>query len=270
MTKSWVWAGLALAGAAGGVLLLAGPEDGGGSRLVSAEEAQRMALARFRTYQGSPSEVVVRVPAPEGAAVVRAVVDHRRHRAVGWYQAGGQREPGLLAWDGGGLAVAEPRQTPQRPGPRQAPQPPRQSAGSAARAAARLEPSAWTRRPFGRAPLDAALRLTLAMAADRPENPQLLAQSGPLHLRTEQIDGHRYDVLSGPRPRPHASASTTAPTKPTAAGRSPLTYWIGGDGELRRITADFGADRTVSIDLTRTRVRPGVPDTPWKPRPAAQ
>ncbi|WP_105969966.1 hypothetical protein [Streptomyces geranii] len=240
------WAAGALAAAVAvvcGALLLTGG-DGSGPRPLSADEAQRMALARFRTYRISPSEITVRTTsgdrADDGTAVVRAVVDHRRHRAVGWYEVGGAgRSDGrLLAWDRSGLAVA-PADTAS-------------SATGALRAAGRLEASAWTRRAFGAAPLDTALKLALSLGADRPDNAQLLAQAGPLRLRDERVDGRRYDVFSGPRP------------KVSLGARSPLSYWVGDGGELRRVRVDLGEGRGISLDLGGVRVRGvGVPGAPW-------
>jgi hypothetical protein len=107
-------------------------------------------------------------------------------------------------------------------------------------------------------PLDAGLRLVLGMGSDRPDNAQLLAQSGPLWLRDDRIDGRPLDVFSGPRPRPQGSASPS--------GRSPLAYWIDTDGDLRRLTATLGQDRTVTVDVTARQVAGKLPDNPWKPR----
>ncbi|WP_406118155.1 hypothetical protein [Streptomyces sp. NBC_00989] len=251
--RALTWAALTLVAAlsACGWLWLTG-HDGSGPRPLTASETQRLALARFRTYQGSPTEVTVHAPVPGATAVVHAVVDQRRHRAVGWYEttSGTARDGrGLLAWDGTGLALARPKGTTVAVG----------SVPQAVREAGRLTPDAWIRRPFGHDAFDTALRLTLTMAADRPDNAQLLAQSGALHLREEDVDGSSYDVFSGPRPRPNASASP-------AAGRSPLTYWIAPDGRLRRVAANLDTGHTATIDLGATRVRPGVPGTPWSPR----
>ncbi|NEB05967.1 hypothetical protein [Streptomyces sp. SID13726] len=196
-------------------------------RPVSGPEAQRMALTRFRVYRASPSAVTVRAVTPSGTTVVRAVVDHRRHRAVGTYGDEGGQARGRLAWDLSGVAVARG-----------------------------AEGRKWVRREFGAAPLDIGLRLVLSLAADRPDNAQLLAQSGPLWLRDEQIGDRSYGVFSGPRPRPRGTGGAPA-------GRSPLAYWIDTDGDLRRVTATLGQGRAVHIDVTAGHVRGGVPEGPW-------
>lgn len=244
--RGWWVAGVLAALTCGG-LLLTGGDDFAAPRPLSADEAQRMALARFRTYRISPSEITLRAASGYGTAVVRAVVDHRGHRAVGWYEVTGAGRPdgGLLAWDQSGLAVADG--TPTAP------------AKDALRAAGRLKATAWTRRAFGAAPLDTALKLALSLGADRPDNAQLLAQSGPLRLRDERVDGRRYDVFSGPRPRPNASASHPG------RARSPLSYWIGDDGDLRRVRADLGKGRSITMDLGGVRVRGAAfPGAPWE------
>ncbi len=244
--RTWWAVGVLTAAACGGLLLTGGGDPG--PRPLSADEAQRMALARFRTYRVSPSEITVRAESGDGTAVVRAVVDHRKHRAVGRYEVTGAGRPdgGLLAWDPSGLAVAAGSTT--------------ATAEGAVRAAGRLKREAWSRRAFGEAPLDTALKLALSLGADRPDNAQLLAQAGPLRLRDERVDGRRYDVFSGPRPRASASARP-------AASRSPLSYWIGDEGDLRRVRVDLGKGRWITMDLGGVRVRGvSVPGAPWGER----
>ncbi|MHC5909374.1 hypothetical protein ACVNF4_36775, partial [Streptomyces sp. S6] len=129
-------------------------------------------------------------------------------------------------------------------------------ARDALRAAARLTGTSWASRPYGNTPLDTALQVALALSADRPDNAQLLAQSGPLHLREDTVDGRPYAVLSGPRPRPAASAAPLT-------GRSPVTYWIDADGAVRRVTVRLGEKQNVTLDLTGEKVRGSVPKGPW-------
>ncbi|SER78619.1 hypothetical protein SAMN04487983_102247 [Streptomyces sp. yr375] len=245
--KKFLIAGGVLGGVVGGVTaaLVAwsgGPGDPVGPRPLTSDEAQRMALARFHAYRASPSAVTVRSVAPGGTVVVTAVVDQRAHRAVGEYRTAGTR--GLLAWDLADVGVARRGGAPGAP-------------GDVLRAVRAVGERQWTRRRITRDPLDVGLRLALSLAADRPDNAQLLAQSGPLWLREERIDGRSYGVFSGPRPRP---ASGGAPP----VGRSPLTYWIDADGTLRRVTADLGPGRSVTVDITAGKVPGKVPEVPWK------
>ncbi|MBW8801592.1 MAG: hypothetical protein JF597_51095 [Streptomyces sp.] len=237
MRSPWTWTALAAVTGLCATLpfLLAGGED---PRPLSAAEARRMALAPLRAYQDSPAEVTVRAPLPGGTAVVRAVVDEQRHRGVGWFDTGDAAERGLLAWDGAGLEVARPR-VDGSAGPLARPA----STADAVRDAARLRPTAWIRRRYGPASLDTALRLTLSLAAARPDDARRIARSGRRHLGTDRIDGRRYDVFS--------------------AADGPLKYWIDGAGRLRRVREDLDDDRTIVVDVTGARVRTAVPDGPW-------
>ncbi|MDN3020283.1 hypothetical protein [Streptomyces sp. S.PB5] len=283
-TKRLLTAGAVVA--AGGLTAVAAMSvTGGGSadgpRPVSADEAQRMAQARFRVYRASPSAVTLRVTTTAGDTTIRAVVDHRRHRAVGMYDAEADGGRGLLAWDSSGVAVArgtEKGAAGKKPGAagdgaakpeesgRKGAEAARPGASGTAvaetparevlRAARGVEKKKWARRGFVGGPLDVGLRLVLGMASDRPENAQLLAQSGPLWLRDDRIEGRSLDVFSGPRPRPQGSAAPS--------GSSPLAYWIDDDGDLRRLTATLGQSRTVTVDVTEHQVAGKLPAGPWK------
>ncbi|WP_405017671.1 hypothetical protein OHV05_12055 [Kitasatospora sp. NBC_00070] len=226
----WAAGGLtaALVAGVGGWLW---PADGPTARPVTRDEAGRLALARFTTYEASPARVRVTVPGRNGDTVVDGAVDYRSHHAVGSYRAPGT-DSGLLAWDQEGLGVA--------PG------------ASDLSAAATMPRAAWSPRAFSSDPFDVGLQLVMRLAADRPDNAQLLAEQGPRWLRSERIDARSYDVFSGPRPRSAAEP-----------GDSPLTYWIDGDGGLRRVTVRVtGLERPVTVDFTGGRAE-AVPATPW-------
>jgi hypothetical protein len=266
--KIWVAAiaaTTALAGALTALLLLLPGNGGTSPHPVSADDAQRLALARFRAYEASPAEVTVRLPAAEtgdGTITVRAVVDHHAHRAVGAYEIVDDTRTvqGLLAWDQEGIAVARPPAAAPGAEPgRTRTRPPAPdivtTAAQAVRRAGTLKREEWTRRPYSTAPLDRALRLVVSVAADRPDNAALLARSGPLWLRDERLDGHGYGVFSGPRPTPSVSASP--------ADDSTLTYWIDADGNLRRVTARMSPGHYATVDFVATRVRTVVPGAPW-------
>ncbi|MER5403750.1 hypothetical protein [Streptomyces sp. NPDC002769] len=242
------------------LLLSSGGEDPT-PRALSADEARRMALARFRAYEASPAEVTVRLPPvgeETGTVTVRAVVDHRARRAVGAYEMvdGARTLRGLLSWDPGGVAMARPPAPVPGGAPGRRTRPPERdavtTAAQAVRRARTLKSGRWARRPYSTSPLDRALRLVLSVAADRPGDARRLARSGPLWLREEDLDGHGYDVFSGPHP-------TASP-----ADTSPLTYWIGTGGDLRRITARVTPGHYATVDFVAARVPTGVPGTPWE------
>lgn len=266
--KVWVSAdaATAVAGAALTAVLITGSGNGGGnadegsgpradsaSASDSAYEAQRTALAltRFRTSRAAdgPSEVTVRLPsAGAGTVTVRAVADHRVHRAVGVYEVtdDGHTMRGLLAWDLEGIAVAGS----QVPAPdsalgskaRPAAPGPVTTAVQAARRASTLKAGRWTRHPYGTAPLDQALRLALSVAADRPASTRLPA------------DSHRW--------APRAPGADAPAVRPEASAL-PQTYSLDADGDLRRITAEVAPGRQATVDFAATRARAGVPSAPW-------
>ncbi|MEV7170477.1 hypothetical protein AB0O18_12340 [Streptomyces sp. NPDC093224] len=283
--------GALLAGTAAAVLTAAAVAvwalvPDGGPRPVTGDEAQRLALARFSMYERSPVPVVVRAPMGDGTVEVEALVDYRKHRAVGTYRIvpSGGRVPdraagGLVAWDATGLALAGPG---------------RRTSGEAAvvQAVRELGPGAWSPRRYTSDPFDLALRMVMNMGADRPENAQLLAQGGARWLRDEDRDGRAVGVFSGPRPVPTHGATAGTPAGPSAAapgpsqagpatsagavprpagrpatGRSPLTYWVDADGSLQRVEVRPAGQAVPSvIEAGGAASRLAVPDTPWQRR----
>ncbi|MFJ9434286.1 hypothetical protein ACIRQY_32145 [Streptomyces sp. NPDC101490] len=232
-------------------------------RPVTTEEASRLALSRLGLYQASP--VAVRLTAAEGGDVVvrvRGVVDYRNHRAVGRYQvsgasgasprpgtqgpSSGQLDQGLIVWDGGGLGLAPAHQDDGSPFWEQAERIPR---------------SGWSARSYTSDPLDAGLQLMIGLGADRPDNPLLLAQSGARWLARERVDGRDHDRFAGPRAR------GAAPGPGSDGGRSPLTYWVDGDGGLRRVTMRMpGLGVPTTLEFLGHDSRARLPEAPWATR----
>ncbi|MFF2012316.1 hypothetical protein ACFVWY_24975 [Streptomyces sp. NPDC058195] len=223
-------------------------------RPVTMDEASRLAMSRLNLFQASP--VAVTLTATEGGGVVvrvKGVVDYRNHRAVGSYRVTGssgtsgattgQLDHGLIVWDSGGLGLAPA---------------PKGDNGPPWRQAERVPRSGWSARSYTADPMDAGLQLLIELGADRPDNPLLLAQSGARRLGRDRIDGRAYDRFAGPR------AQGSTPGAGPDGGRSPLTYWVDGDGGLRRVTmrmAGLGTPATVEF-LGRDR-RAKLPEAPW-------
>ncbi|MFI6645507.1 hypothetical protein [Streptomyces sp. NPDC050504] len=268
-------AALGAAGAVGAAVLL--PDEEEDSRPVTLAEAQQLASARFGLYDSGTVRVALTLPGSGGTTTVNGMVDYRAHRAVGRYATQGPvASTGLIAWDATGLAVALPdgpgpgKAAPGGPGPGKS-----GGAGAAAsgddpaqlvRAAAANE--SWSPRAYTTDPLDVALRLVMALGNDRPDNAQLLAQSGPRRLRQETLSGTDYTVFSGPRPR--ATASAPAPGAAPARTDSPLTYWVDGSGRLGRVEARLATlSDPARWDITRAPAGLKVPGGPWKGRAAA-
>ncbi|MER6097537.1 hypothetical protein ABT154_17100 [Streptomyces sp. NPDC001728] len=229
-------------------------------RPVTTEEASRLALSRLGLYRASP--VAVALTAAEGGDVVvrvQGIVDYRNHRAVGTYRvtgASGRAQPsgaagppaqrldqGLIVWDAGGLGLAATPEGDGSPFWQQAERVPR---------------SGWSGRSYTSDPLDAGLQLLIGLGADRPDNPLLLAQSGARWLARERVDGRDYDRFAGPRAQ--GAARGTGPD----GGRSPLTYWVDGDGGLRRVTMRMpGLGVPTTLEFFGRDGLAKLPEAPW-------
>ncbi|MER7767402.1 hypothetical protein [Kitasatospora sp. NPDC096140] len=229
--------------AAGGLVVYRTVSDEADERPVTSDEASRLALSRLNLYQAAP--VGVTLTAAEGGGVtirVEGVVDYRTHRGVGRYRTTGASGPldhGLIIWDTGGLGLAPEPAGVDGPAWQQAEHVPRQG---------------WSPRSYTADPLDSGLSLVVQLGADRPDNPLLLAQSGARWLGRDRIDGRGYDRIAGPR------AQGSAPD----GGRSPLTYWVDGDGALRRVTMRMaGLGTPTTADFSGHDAAAKLPEAPW-------
>ncbi|GAA2262889.1 MULTISPECIES: hypothetical protein [Kitasatospora] len=236
--------------AAGGLAVYRTVSEEAVERPVTGDEASRLAVSRLNLYQASP--VTVTLTATEGGGVVvrvKGIVDYRTHRAVGSYEVtgaagdaragAGQLDHGLIVWDTGGLGLA--------PAPKGDTDPPWQQAEHVPRAG-------WSPRSYTADPLDAGLQLLIQLGADRPDNPLLLAQSGARWLGRDRIDDQSYDRFAGPR------AQGAAPD----GGRSPLTYWVDGDGTLRRVAMRMaGLGTPTTVDFSGRNGEAKLPEAPW-------
>ncbi|MBD0676910.1 hypothetical protein [Streptomyces sp. CBMA156] len=246
--------------AAGGLVAYRAVSDEATERPVTTDEAGRLALSRLNLYQASPVSVVLTADEGGGVSIrVEGIVDYRNHRGVGRYRttgASGPMDHGLIVWDTGGLGLApEPAGT----GPTGAP-----TAGTgtstgtgsdapAWQLAEHIPRQGWSPRTYTADPLDAGLNLLVQLGADRPDNPLLLAQSGARWLGRDRIDGRDHDRIAGPR------AQGAAPD----GARSPLTYWVDGDGGLRRVTMRMpGLGTPTTVDLTGRQADAKLPEAP--------
>ncbi|MFD4242416.1 hypothetical protein ACFWP3_12585 [Streptomyces sp. NPDC058525] len=203
-------------------------------RPLTAEEADRMALARFTAYRRGTGEVTATVPSGGRTITLTGRIDWRRHQ--GYAEIRDDARPPareLVHWTPGGVA-ALPRWTgglPDRP-----------------------PASGWEVHrllPHGSA-LDSVLLLLLHLGADRPDNAQLLARSDARRLRDDRIGAVPVLVATGPG----------APGAPAGQGRPSSTrYWIDGEGRLLRFQARVASEvQWATADLPATG--------PAKPLPA--
>lgn len=240
---------------------------GDGPRAITSSEAERLAVARFHAYENGPHRITLKIDDGGDSYEVRGLIDYRKHRAVGTYAAGEpgpRQQKGLIAWDASGLAVATDAKGTS----------PSSKTAEITRAAAKVPHGLWSPRAYAGYPLDVALRVAMALGADRPDNAQLLAQSGPRYLGKSTLRGTSYARISGPRPKPQqggaAASRSGAPATPSPrpTGTSPLTYWVDEDGELGRLEIrSGGVERPVTVDFTGHEARAKVPAEPWGDSP---
>lgn len=197
--RALVVRGLALAAAL--ALGLSACTDGGGKlsedgAALTSEQASELAQARFKMY--TERTFVARVAALPDDDVAhyaaQLTVDTRRHRAWGTLATG----PSKLAYD---TAIAY---TPD--------------------AAAQQENGAWVPTAWS-AQQRTQLAVVFSLSADRPENAQLLAQSGARYLGCAKVGEHESNVYRLPA---------------ESAGTGSTRLWVGDDGSVTRL--DNGSD----------------------------
>jgi hypothetical protein len=229
--------------------------DKGRPRVITSSEAQRLAMVRLSAFEDSPNRVTVTIDNGTDSYVVHGLIDYRTHRAVGAYvagPAGSKQQKGLVAWDASGLAVATGKQR----------SPSSSEMAQIAKAATRVPGGSWSPRSYAGYPLDIALRMVMALGSDRPDNAQLLAQSGPRHLGESTLRGKSYTRFSGPRPNVKAGDASGARSQ--RKGASPLTYWVDEHGKLGRLEIKSAAmERPVTVDFTGREAHTKVPGEPW-------
>ncbi|MFD7921919.1 hypothetical protein ACFV3R_22155 [Streptomyces sp. NPDC059740] len=212
-------------------LLIAGSgSDPGGPRTPTSDEADRLAITRFRNYQAHGRAVTITVPGTAGELVVTASVDYRDKRGYGVVHGTGRdtSSDGLIAWTTTSVSVL-----PMTGAPAHAPaSPPR---------------SGWYARPLqsSGSSLDSSLAIVLSLGSDRPDNAQLLPQNGAAWWGRDRVDGHRVDVMTGPSSRDRSAT----------AGN--VRYWIGADGTMYRISVSVGsASQEVVVDFGTRKYHP--------------
>ena len=199
---------------------------------MTSAQADLLALARFNDYQNGVSAIDATVPVSGQDFTLDGRVDwqdHLGYATLAAHQQGDGTE--LLQWTPNGIAVR---------GGWTGPLPATPPAGG-------WEVRAWQQG----ADLDTALQLILNLGADRPENAQLLQQSGASVLREASIGGVHVTVFAGP-PETDGGVSTDAHTR----------YWIADDGTLRCFEALIGGSTTwTEVDIAPGPA-PAVPHIP--------
>ncbi|MBZ2196749.1 hypothetical protein [Occultella gossypii] len=199
---------------------------GAGPRPLTSEEAERLAVARFRNYDDGVREVSFEVTDSGVTYAVDAWVDWVNHVGYGAVADAAGSESLLLAWTPSGLSTYP--WTPGEPAPLPAPG----LAGAAAQewTSSELAPDASR--------LHTLLALVVDLGADRPDNALLLSQTDARWLRVDDVDGVSVDVIAGP-----TADVVYDPATSTAAGDgsdATVRYWVTDDGTILRLEVRLG------------------------------
>ncbi|MFF8812398.1 hypothetical protein [Streptomyces pactum] len=215
-------------------------DDGSGSdgpRPLTADEASRLAMTRFRNYQAQGRAVTITVPGTAGELTVTASVDYRRKVGYGVVHGTGRARSsdGLIRWTPTSVRV-------------------RPMADAPAHAPASPPGPGWHERPLlsSGSAMDTSLSIALGLGGDRPDNAELLAQNGAAWWGRERVDGRRLDVMAGP----------SSPDRSGTAGN--VRYWIDSEGTMYRVRVSVESQpEPVVIDFGTH------PYVPVKPLPTA-
>lgn len=185
-----------------------------GPRPLTTQEAERLAVIRFKAFDAGT-------------------------RSINGVLTDGRTQIGLSGWvnytDHVGYALGSPN-TPG--GTDSAPESPFLVQWSPEQVARQLFPGSTPPMPVpttgwevgalsaGNSYLSAGLLILISLSSDRPENPQLLAQSTATWIRQDTVDETTVDVMTGP-----AAANGTS--------GAALRYWVDGTGVLLRLEIQF-------------------------------
>src|SRR5256714_3113573 len=175
---------IAIAVAVTGILIATGGSgDSSGHRTLTSDEANRLALTRFRNYEAGGRAVTITVPTTAGGLVVAGSIDSRAKRGYGVVHGAGRdtSSDGLIEWTATSVLV-----DPMPDAPATAPASP--------------PTTGWVSRPLQQAgnSLDSSLAIALSLGDDRPDNAQLLPQNGAAWVGRDRVAGRDVDVMSGP------------------------------------------------------------------------
>ncbi len=203
--------------------LVTGGSGHSGGRALTSDEANQLAITRFRNYEAHGRAVTITVPTTAGRLTVTGSVDYRGKLGYGVVHGTGRdtSSDGLIEWTATSVFVH-----PMANAPAHAPaSPPR---------------SGWFGRPAqsSGSSLDSSLAIVLSLGSDRPDNAELLPQNGAAWWGRDQVAGHRVDVMTGPSSRDRSGTAGS------------VRYWIGSDGTMYRVRVGVSSEsQPVVIDF---------------------
>lgn len=206
-----------------------------GPRALTPDEANRLAITRFRNYQAGGRSVTISVPGAAGDLVISGAIDYRAKLGYGAVHGTGRdsSSDGLIEWSAGNVVIHPMANAPADP-------------------PASPPTTGWYGRPLNNvgSALDSSLAIALDLGSDRPDNAQLLPQNGAAWIGQDQVDGYPVDAMTGP----------SIPGRPDTAGT--VCYWIGADGTMYRVQAKLASESQPLIIDFGTRKYVPVPTIP--------
>ncbi len=178
-------------------------ESPSGPRALTSEEANRLAVNRFNLYRAKTVAVTSTIATGNDVLTLDGwidTVDHKGYGLVRPRQGGGflsvwnKAEVSAQSYTGSSAPLPVPK-------------------------------TGWTTMGLkaSDSAVAAAQLILVNLGNDRPENPQLLLQSGAQWVRSDSVAGVQVDVMTGP--------VTTGDTT------SSLRYWVDSEGDLHRLEA---------------------------------
>ncbi|WP_432041068.1 hypothetical protein [Streptomyces chartreusis] len=234
-------------------LVASGGSGTGEPRALTSDEANRLAVMRFRNYEAQGRTLTITVPGTPGELVITGSVDYEKRLGYGVVHGIGRdtSSDALIQWTTTSVYVH-----PMTDAPPHAPaSPPR---------------SGWYSRPLqsSGSSLDSSLAIALSLGSDRPDNAQLLPQNGAAWVGGDLVDGRRVDVMTGPSASIHDRSGTAIPSTGKSGTASRVRYWVGSDGTMYRVRVALASEpEPVLIDFDTQKyvpveAAPGVTPTP--------
>lgn len=205
-----------------------GSGGGGGHRALTSDEADRLAITRFRNYEAGGRAVTITVPGTDGTLVITGSVDYRAKLGYGVVHGAGRdtSSNGLIEWTATSVLV-----DPMANAPAVAPATP--------------PTTGWYSRTLQStgSTLDSSLNIALSLGTDRPDNAQLLPQNGAAWVGKDQVAGHQVDIMTGPA----AQTARTAQGGSGSGSAGTVRYWIGSDGTMYRVEAAVASENQPTV-----------------------
>ncbi|MGL4339708.1 MAG: hypothetical protein ACRCSP_04700 [Rhodoglobus sp.] len=199
---------------------------------LTSKQSERLAITRFRNFDAGTRAVQIMVPQSQLGEI----------QVTGWYDFannvgyGAVKGGGLVWWNTDAVAIRDIASSePVIP----------------------LPADGWVRYPLDPSanPLATALALVGSLGVDRPENPQLLAQSDALWLRNDTVKNTAVEVFVGPSA--DGAATSTPPSER-------VRYWLDATGMLLLFEAPIG-DAWMTAQFSEAKISPLPTTAPGSP-----